>query len=193
MVPLCVISAMLVSILVFAATIPNTFNTGGVISATKFNDNFSYIASRLWELSGSDLSYTAGKVGIGTASPGAKLEVKGGLKVTCAAGFTSVETTLGGGLMQLGCIQNTEQGSATCQSAILDCFDTYGGKLPSYAQIYIAFQRFNLTDESDDPEWVDSAFTAPTYFNGCGLIDTAGGTFGQPDSSLNTYRCWIPK
>ncbi|MCP4751744.1 MAG: tail fiber domain-containing protein [Proteobacteria bacterium] len=60
-----------------AADIPHTFGTGGVISATKFNENFSYIVDRLWDKNGTDLYYNdGGNVGIGTTSPGVKLEVE---------------------------------------------------------------------------------------------------------------------
>ncbi len=69
-----------------AADIPHTFGTGGVISATKFNENFTYIVDRLWEKTGSDLYYSAGKVGIGTTSPSAALDVSGDIRVNPATG-----------------------------------------------------------------------------------------------------------
>ena len=72
-----VISTLLTATIAFAATIPNSFIAGDPISASKFNDNFSYIISRLWDLSGTDLYYNSGNVGIGTTSPGKKLEVAG--------------------------------------------------------------------------------------------------------------------
>lgn len=75
---LLVLLAILAAVgLVMAADIPHSFGTGGVISATKFNENFNYIVDRLWDMSGSDLYYNDGKVGIGTTSPAAKLDVNG--------------------------------------------------------------------------------------------------------------------
>ncbi|MCP4752295.1 MAG: hypothetical protein GY866_15490, partial [Proteobacteria bacterium] len=60
-----------------AADIPHTFGTGGVISATKFNENFTYIVDRLWDKDGTNLYYNdGGDVGIGTASPDRELHVK---------------------------------------------------------------------------------------------------------------------
>ncbi len=62
--------------LAMAADVPHSFGTGGVISATKFNENFTYIANRLWDLNGSNLYYNGGNVGVGTTDPAVKLEVK---------------------------------------------------------------------------------------------------------------------
>ena len=54
---------------VYAADVPNTdFVSGTTISSQEMDDNFDYIGLRLWELSGTDLYYTAGKVAIGTSS-----------------------------------------------------------------------------------------------------------------------------
>ena len=58
-----------------AADIPNTFTTGGVISATRFNENFTYIVDRLWENNGSYLYYDSSYVGIGTATPESELHM----------------------------------------------------------------------------------------------------------------------
>ncbi len=81
-VPLLILSVLIgASYAIAAISIPHTFSTGEVISATSHNENFSYIASRLWDLSGSNLFYTSGDVGIGTSSPSEKLEVSGNLKV----------------------------------------------------------------------------------------------------------------
>ena len=63
--------------LAMAADIPNSFSTGGVISATRFNENFTYIADRLWDKNGSDLYYDGGNVGLGTSGPEHQLHVAG--------------------------------------------------------------------------------------------------------------------
>lgn len=41
------------------------------------NENFSYIIDRLWEVTGANLYYSEGNVGIGTSSPSQKPEVAG--------------------------------------------------------------------------------------------------------------------
>ncbi|MCP4753245.1 MAG: tail fiber domain-containing protein [Proteobacteria bacterium] len=71
--------------LVMAADVPHNFGTGGVISATKFNENFSYIVDRLWDKNGSELYYNEGDVGIGTTSPDAKLEIAGHTRIRGSA------------------------------------------------------------------------------------------------------------
>ncbi len=73
--PLLIVFSTIVASIAFAATIPNSFSAGDVISASNFNDNFSYIVSRLWDLSGSDFYYNSGNVGIGTSSPGSILHL----------------------------------------------------------------------------------------------------------------------
>ena len=75
LIPVGVLSSIIIATMVFAATIPNSFTSGTTISSSEINDNFSYIASRLWELSGSDL-VTYKNVGIGQDTPTAPLEVK---------------------------------------------------------------------------------------------------------------------
>ncbi len=50
-------------------TVPNTFASGNTISSSEVNANFSHLADRSWELSGSSLYYSSGNVGIGTITP----------------------------------------------------------------------------------------------------------------------------
>jgi hypothetical protein len=137
---------------------------------------------------------------------GGNLDVSGNLDVggnvtgafiECPSGFTSVESQG----RQLGCIQNTQQAPATCQAAILNCFDDYGGKLPTYNEIYIAFQRFDssLSDVGTAQEWIDSGHYFWVWYNqnyyACGLIHTSGNSFMPSGSSYTSniaYRCWIP-
>jgi hypothetical protein len=69
LIPGGIVLAFAIATIAVAATIPNTFNDGDVIEAAAFNANFSYIIDRLWDLSGSDLSYTAGNIGVGTTTP----------------------------------------------------------------------------------------------------------------------------
>ncbi len=75
LIPLALLSTLAAVGLAMAADVPHTFGTGGVISATKFNENFTYIVNRLWDRNGTDLYYEGGNVGIGITGPGAQLEV----------------------------------------------------------------------------------------------------------------------
>ena len=77
LIPFGVVSFLAAATLTFAATIPNSFTSGDPISASQMNENFSYIIDRLWEVTGANLHYSAGNVGIGTSSPSQKLEVIG--------------------------------------------------------------------------------------------------------------------
>lgn len=152
------------------------------------------------------LSTTTDLIGIGTNNPTSKLHIVGNVNITgnislngnysnifniCPSGFTSVEAAG----RQMGCIQNIEEGSDTCQNAILDCFDTYGGRLPNYNELYISFSRYTLTDDTDDIEWTNIGFT---YYNGgeqreCGGLDGANSLRPEGTAYGNTlaYRCWI--
>jgi hypothetical protein len=136
----------------------------------------------------------------GNVDVSGNLDVAGNLTggfIECPDGFTSIESNG----RQLGCIQNQQQAPATCQNAILNCFDDYGGKLPTYNEIYIAFQRFDssLNDVGTAQEWIDSGHYFWVWYNqnyyACGLIHTSGNSFMPSGSSYTSniaYRCWIP-
>lgn len=73
-----IVATVLVSAaVVYAATVPYTFTSGTVAKSSEVNANFTYLADRSWEKSGSNLYYSSGNVGIGTSTPSAKLEVYG--------------------------------------------------------------------------------------------------------------------
>ena len=80
-IPAGIAAVVLMTSIAIAATIPNSFTSGTVISSSAMNANFTYIKDRLWELTGSDLNYTAGNVGIGTSTPSEALEVYGNVSV----------------------------------------------------------------------------------------------------------------
>lgn len=70
------------------AGIPNVPSAGSVVPSS-IGTGYS-----LWNLSGSDINYTAGNVGIGTSSPGAKLDVGGNAKFTgVSTNAVSISTT----------------------------------------------------------------------------------------------------
>ena len=126
-----------------------------------------------------------------TKQPGSSTETEsvvitnGGIKIICPSGFTSVEAQN----RQLGCIQNTEEGSGNYDTAVNDCFTTYGGRLPSYAEINIAFNNYALSYETDDREWVDAAYGG----GAATVIREDGRSGGTAETSSEAYRCWLPK
>jgi len=65
----------LTAAVVYAASVPYYFISEDIISASEHNENFNYLAERSWELSGTDLYYNNGNVGIGVTNPEAKLHV----------------------------------------------------------------------------------------------------------------------
>lgn len=118
-------------------------------------------------------------------------KITGNTSIVCPPGFTSIELPQG---RQLGCIQNTQKAQGTCLSAILDCFNTYGGRTPTYSELYIAFKLFStsLSNVGTSKEWTSE----PSYISNCVQIETAANSFrptvdGYATNNVN-YRCWIP-
>jgi len=83
----CLIAVTIVS----AATVPNSFVSGDPISSSQVNQNFTYITDRSWELSGTNLYYLAGNIGIGTATPSEKLDVSGNLAIGDGVSLTTFD------------------------------------------------------------------------------------------------------
>ncbi len=118
---------------------------------------------------------------------------------TCPAGFTAV--TAQGRI--LGCIEDNEadyNGNATRNEAgdaalwydaANYCFTTFGGRLPSLSEWYVAMNNYALTNETDDYEWLDDM----TY--NAGMQNTVIGNAGITNLSsvfvISQFRCWIPK
>lgn len=110
-------------------------------------------------------------------------------KINCPTGFTSVESNG----RQLGCIQNDEEGSANCMNAMYDCWNTYGGRLPSVNELYISFEDYALIDENDDNEWADGgSYTKSDSTRRCSVLTLDWEASSNPVSSSRAYRCFIP-
>ncbi len=108
----------------------------------------------------------------------------GGFSSTCPSGFTKIENQG----QTLGCMQNIESGTNNWEAATNDCFDAYGGRLPSVTEWYIAMANYVLTDETDDPEWNSNHDASNRYAeSGNGSISNTGSS---PDTSILAYRCW---
>jgi|GEM_PF-3979834 len=74
-----------------------SFTAGNAAVAADVNANFSELYGSMWTKTGSDLSYSAGNIGIGVATPGVKLGVVGGSAITLAGatGFGVFGATTG--------------------------------------------------------------------------------------------------
>lgn len=105
----------------------------------------------------------------------------------CPANFTATNLT---------CVQTDEEGSAAANTAVEDCYDTYGGRFCSLNELTTAFSNFALTNEDDDDEWVVGAgeILAAT----CGRFDasaSAGTEYDDFDTVACTtsvaYRCCV--
>jgi len=108
--------------------------------------------------------------------------------IDCPDGFTSVESQG----RQLGCIQDEEQSfGASCKVAQQGCFNDHGGRLPTYGEILVAFVNYDLTDETDDEEWVDGSYRADGVDKCSTISDDAWKPSGKAWSTELDYRCWI--
>ncbi len=72
-----VLLVLVLAVVAYAATVPYTFSSGTTAKSSEVNSNFTYLANRSWELSGSNLYYSNGNVGIGESSPMGLLQVGG--------------------------------------------------------------------------------------------------------------------
>lgn len=112
---------------------------------------------------------------------------------SCPAGFTEATAAT----RRLGCGQTAEEGSADAPTAAEDCFDTYGGRLPSYSEMAALMNNYAVTDECEDDEWLDSASGGGNHVYWDPDDGGACGSIGRADSASRlvskAYRCWIPK
>jgi len=116
------------------------------------------------------------------------VNITGNLTRPCPTGFTSIENKGN----QLGCMQTAEEGSGSWEVASDDCFDTYGGRLPTTGEMYISFANFVLTDEDEDWERCDDY----AYYNSVDQHAVMDGPTSQSvleDATSVAYRCWLPR
>ena len=134
------------------------------------------------------LSCTTGQVAAWSGTAWACANAGGSL--TCPSGFTKVS----GATRDLGCIQDTEASGSAWTTATNACFTTYGGRLPTSSEWYIAANNYTLTGETGNWEWLsDAVGETGTYDNhavigSTAITDVSWGT----DTSSYTYRCFIP-
>jgi hypothetical protein len=107
----------------------------------------------------------------------------------CPGGFTEVIAAT----RRLGCIQTAEEGSDNWRNANEDCFDTYGGRLPTVLEAYTGMNNYVLTDETDDNEWAFEGGGADAEAMYHDADDSLGRPSHQPINNSVAYRCWIPK
>ena len=157
-------------------TTPASRFAGGGTGAAASNFTWDYSTN----VGSSDITWT----NLMTLASTGELTVKG-----CRANFTRYG---------LGCIQTAEEGSGTIDVASEDCYDTYGGRLPSLHELSIAFNNLALTDETDDDEWVSAGVDwddvndyEHTFLNANVGTDISDGDVTTAVTS-KAYRCFVP-
>lgn len=110
-------------------------------------------------------------------------------KFECPAGYLEVKSNGN----TFGCIQNNvSTTSVNYLTAMQNCFDQ-GGRLPSFNDLYIAFNNYSLTGENSHFEWTNQIFydsnTSAYYV----VVLKSIQMNNSISSSTNRYRCWIDK
>ncbi|MFO1524957.1 MAG: hypothetical protein U1F16_03170 [Turneriella sp.] len=103
------------------------FTAGNPAVADDVNANFIELYNAKWTLTGADLSYSAGNIGIGVATPGVKLGVVGGSAITnSTTGFAILGATSGTHL-SLDSTQIQGWSNTTAANMTLNGFGGYVG------------------------------------------------------------------
>ncbi len=119
--------------------------------------------------------------------------------ISCPTGFTAVASSG----VSLGCIQNQAQAAKECRAAVMDCFNSYGGRLPSFNEAYtgmkyslglditaITTQHF-LDGGLDGGDWDNYCFGIKYDHIGGGNWDLAA-VADAGEQEQRPYRCFIP-
>jgi len=112
--------------------------------------------------------------------------------LSCPTGFTLVANK--GNV--IWCIQSTIQWNAALTTAQQDCYNTYGARLPTYDELYIAAKNYSIPNN-----WANRVLTSNVYnYYNWGrtywveVMNTS--TLANSPSLRATawdYRCFIPR
>lgn len=100
----------------------------------------------------------------------------------CPAGFTE--------MTNLGCMQNANEGNGTYATAVTDCYDTYGARLPLLGDRHLAAVHAGFNFTLADNEWVQGGGAGAS--GECPRITNSGGAGLRPCNWNTDYRCFIP-
>ncbi|WP_414462398.1 tail fiber domain-containing protein [Hyphomicrobium sp. DY-1] len=150
--------------LIQAGTSSATCGTGLLGSMRYANDTLEVCASRGW---------------VGLVS-GSTMPV-----FTCPAGFTLMQSQG----QTMGCIQNSDEGTDDCISAINACWSNYGGRLPTYSELTAAVGAGIVPFTTS--EWTGEASYGSSA--SCGEKSTTSSRPTASTYSSNvSFRCFIP-
>ena len=89
----------------------------------------------------------------------------------------------------LGCIKDATIAAASCQSALTNCWSTYGARLPNYNESRIAVAEGLITIAAR--QWTGEASYDGTNPS-CGVINTDSSPEAFNHANSYVYRCFIP-
>lgn len=109
--------------------------------------------------------------------------------IVCPTWFTKLESQW----RVFGCIQTDRKWTDIFYNAIKDCYNTYGWRLPSYPEIYLAIQYYDLLNEWVYYEWTNQSdyWNTRAWWLISRNIEALMPTFGGLSTSYS-YRCFIP-
>ncbi|MBF0568853.1 MAG: tail fiber domain-containing protein [Nitrospirae bacterium] len=161
-------------------TVPYTFTSGTTAQSSQVNANFTYLANRSWSLSGSNLYYSGGHVGIGESSPQGLLQVGG---TSSGASGQIYFGNASGGTSAIGFIGNN---SLTLEDNVYGAnmyFVTNRGHWIWYDADGTEFMRLQNWD-SGTRGYLGIGTATPSYplHMGSGAYVTAGGVWTNASS-----------
>lgn len=115
--------------------------------------------------------------------------------VTCPAWFVNLTKNW----ESLGCIQKDVNSNTWCQLAILNCYDRFGGRLPSMSELTVAKLRhsgelLNYTDWEFIDVWFRNNNNPQSL---CWLLESVTSSYRpswwRSTTSSNKYRCFLPR